>query len=382
MTSRSWFRADVQALRAVAVLLVVLYHFGIPGIRGGFFGVDVFFVISGFVITQVLVREFTTTNGTSLLDFYARRIRRILPMATVVAVATVFLTYHYLAYITGAVNAHDALWVTLFSGNFHFAALGTNYFTATQPPSTLQQYWSLAVEEQFYFVWPVLFLACTRLLRRWDFRRVLTVVLTLIVLSSFVWCVAESHNSLTWAFFSPLTRAWELGCGALIAVTESWLVGRSARFGTLLGGLGLAVLLACTWFYTAATVWPGSAVAAPVLATTAILVGGTLVGPSGFRGLVTWRPVQWVGDVSYSWYLVHWPILAVATQYSFSALPLKSRLELLVLSFVVAAIAYYLIDRPLRRSRFLAQHRGWTYVMGAFFIVAAYGLISWHLTHY
>ena len=207
-------------------------------------------------------------------------------------------------------------------------------------------------------------------------------VLTLIVLSSFVWCVAESHNSLTWAFFSPLTRAWELGCGALIAVTESWLVGRSARFGTLLGGLGLAVLLACTWFYTAATVWPGSAVAAPVLATTAILVGGTLVGPSGFRGLVTWRPVQWVGDVSYSWYLVHWPILAVATQYSFSALPLKSRLELLVLSFVVAAIAYYLIDRPLRRSRFLAQHRGWTYVMGAFFIVAAYGLISWHLTHY
>ena len=122
--------------------------------------------------------------------------------------------------------------------------------------------------------------------------------------------------------------------------------------------------------------------AAPVLATTAILVGGTLVGPGGFSGLVTWRPVQWVGDISYSWYLVHWPIVAVATQYSFSALPLKSRLELLALSLVIAAVAYYLIDRPIRRSRFLLQHRGWTYAMGGFLIVAAYGVISWHLTHY
>jgi peptidoglycan/LPS O-acetylase OafA/YrhL len=382
MTSRTWFRADIQALRALAVLLVVAYHAGIPGVRGGFFGVDVFFVISGFVITQVLLRERESTHGTSLFNFYARRIRRIVPLAAVVVVATVFATYHYLAYVTGAVNAHDALWVLLFSGNVHFAALRTNYFTQQLPPSTLQQYWSLAVEEQFYFMWPVVFLLATRWRTRLRTDRVLTIILAAIIIASFVWCVHETSSAPTWAFFSPLSRAWELGCGALLAVLESAIVGRAPRIGRALGVIGISTLVIFAWAFTGATQWPGSAAALPVLATVALIGGGTLVGPGGFAGFITWRPLQWLGNVSYSWYLVHWPIFALATQYSFSALPLHSRLELFGLSLLLAAVAYYTIDRPIRRSRWLAQHRVATYVMGGLCIGLAYGAVLWHLSHY
>src|ERR1700728_325768 len=155
------FRPDVQAVRALAVSLVVLYHADIPGFHGGFLGVDVFFVVSGFVITNVLLRERASKGTTSIPDFYARRIRRMLPAATVVIIATVFATYHWLSYISGGINADDAKYVTTFVGNFRFASVGTQYFTATQPPSTLQQFWSLAVEEQFYLVWPVMFLLLT-----------------------------------------------------------------------------------------------------------------------------------------------------------------------------------------------------------------------------
>src|SRR6202453_894712 len=158
---RAEFRPDIQAVRALAVVLVVLYHADIPGVHGGFLGVDVFFVVSGFVITNVLLRERASSGRISIPGFYARRIRRILPAATVVLILTVFATYHWLSYVTGAINADDAKYVAAFVGTFRFASIGTQYLTENQPPSTLQQFWSLAVEEQFYLVWPLLFLLVT-----------------------------------------------------------------------------------------------------------------------------------------------------------------------------------------------------------------------------
>ena len=149
------FRPDVQALRALAVVLVVLFHAHVPGIHGGFLGVDVFFVISGFVITGVLLQERASKQHTSITGFYARRIRRILPLATVVLIGTIFAVYHWLSFVSGAQNANDAKWVAAFLANFHFASQGTQYFTSQLPPSAFQQYWSLAVEEQFYLVWPL-----------------------------------------------------------------------------------------------------------------------------------------------------------------------------------------------------------------------------------
>src|ERR1700722_4914390 len=152
------FRPDVQGLRAVAVLLVVFFHSGLTFLSGGYIGVDVFFVISGFVITGVLLRERTLSGRTSLLAFYGRRCRRIIPAATLVIIVTVALAFHFLDIGQGIRTATDGRWASVFLANYHFASTGTNYLDAQLPPSPLQNFWSLAVEEQFYFVYPTLFL--------------------------------------------------------------------------------------------------------------------------------------------------------------------------------------------------------------------------------
>jgi peptidoglycan/LPS O-acetylase OafA/YrhL len=376
------FRPDIQAVRALAVALVVLYHANIPGIHGGFFGVDVFFVVSGFVITNVLLRERASKGTNSIPGFYARRIRRILPAATVILIATVFATYHWLSFITGAVNADDAKYVAAFVGNFHFASLGTQYFNAGQPPSTLQQYWSLAVEEQFYLVWPVLFLLLTRPWRAFSSIGRLVCLLTLVIGVSLAWCIIETSQNEVWAFFSPLTRAWELGLGALLAVLGPHLRGRSPRVGVVLTAVGVVAVLFCTWFYTSTTVWPGAAVIVPVVATGMIIAGGSLRVPGSFGPFATFAPIQWLGNISYSLYLVHWPIIAIATQYSIAPLPLHSEIELVALAVALSAVLYYSIENPLRRSRWLANRRLVTFAFGAVLIGLSYAAIYWHLSHY
>ena len=379
---RAEFRPDIQAMRALAVLLVVLYHADIPGVHGGFLGVDVFFVISGFVITNVLLREKASKGTTSIPGFYARRIRRILPAATVVLIATVFATYHWLSYITGAITANDAKYVAAFVGNFRFASLGTQYFTATQPPSTLQQFWSLAVEEQFYLVWPLLFLLITLPWKKFSPVPRLITALTMVIGVSLAWCIIETQQNEVWAFFSPLTRAWELALGAMLAVVGPHLRGRAPRSGVILGAIGLVTVFLCTWFYSTSTLWPGTAVILPVLATGAIIAGGSLRGTGSFGRFATFPPVQWLGNVSYSLYLVHWPVIAIATQFAIAPLPLTSEIELVVLSVALAGVLYYAIENPIRRSRWLSNRRGVTFIIGAVLIGLSFAAIYWHLSHF
>jgi len=380
--SRAEFRPDIQALRALAVLLVVLYHARIPGVHGGFFGVDVFFVVSGFVITNVLLRERSSKGSISIPGFYARRIRRILPAATVVLIATIFATYHWLSFITGSSVAEDAKYVASFIGNFHFASVGTQYFTASQPPSTLQQYWSLAVEEQFYLAWPVLFLLLTLPWKVFSPVTRLLSILSLVIAVSLAWCIIETRQNEIWAFFSPLTRAWELALGALLAVVAPHLRGRAPRLGFVLASVGLLAVLLCTWFYSSATLWPGMAVIIPVVASGMIIAGGSLRGPGSFGRLVNFTPVQWVGNISYSLYLVHWPVIAIATQYALAPLPLRSEIELVAISVALAAILYYVIENPVRKSKWLASRRLVTFAFGAALIGLSFAAISWHLSHY
>ena len=376
------FRPDIQALRALAVLLVVLYHAHIPGVHGGFFGVDVFFVVSGFVITNVLLREAASRGSTSIPGFYARRIRRILPAATVVLIGTIFATYHWLSFISGATNAEDAKYVAAFVGNFHFAALGTQYFTATQPPSTFQQYWSLAVEEQFYLVWPVLFLLLTLPWRALSSVTRLVGTLSLVIAVSLAWCILETRQNEVFAFFSPLTRAWELALGALLAVLGPHLRSRAPRLGKVLASIGLAAILLSAWFYSSATLWPGAAVIVPVFATGAIIAGGSLRGSDNLGRNIRFAPLQWVGNISYSLYLVHWPVIAIATQYSIAPLPTRSEIELVTLSIALAAALYYAVENPIRRSASLAKHRPITFGFGAALIGISFATIYWHLSHY
>ena len=204
------FRPDVQGMRAVAIFLALVYHAGIPGFSGGYVGIEVFFVISGFVITGLLLREHERRNQTSLLNFYGRRARRIIPAASLVIIVTVVAAYHVLGSLTGHETAVDGQWAALFVANFHFAASETNYLASQRPPSPLQNYWSLAVEEQFYLVYPTIFLVTTRLARKISLRTRLVTVLVAVIVCSFTYSVVFTSVNPASAFFSPLTRAWEL----------------------------------------------------------------------------------------------------------------------------------------------------------------------------
>jgi len=218
------FRPDVEGLRAVAVLLVVLFHAGIPGLKGGFVGVDVFFVISGFVITGVLLRERASSGRTSILAFYGRRCRRIIPAATLVILVTIAASYLVLGNLAGDRSAVDGRWAAVFLVNFHFASEGTNYLAAQLPPSPLQNFWSLSVEEQFYIVYPTLFIAFAAVRTRISFRTRLAIGLIVVIVGSFTLSVIQTSSNATVSYFSPFTRAWELALGGLIAVSTNRLL--------------------------------------------------------------------------------------------------------------------------------------------------------------
>jgi hypothetical protein len=223
----------------VAIILVVLYHAGVPGVTGGYVGVDVFFVISGFVITGVLLRERESNNRTSIGEFYARRARRIIPAASLVIIVTVIAAFVYLGSLTGHETAVDGQWSALFLANFHFAASQTNYLASQSPPSALQNYWSLAVEEQFYVVYPTIFFITARIFAGLSLRLRLTFVLVAVIIASYVYSIVLTSTNAPSAYFSPFTRAWELALGGLIVVASDSLRRLPQYAAALLSWLGL-----------------------------------------------------------------------------------------------------------------------------------------------
>ena len=335
-------RRDIEGLRAVAVLLVVLYHSGVSVLGGGYVGVDVFFVISGFLITSLLLREATTTGSISITGFYARRFLRLLPAAALVTAATVLAAIKWLPPLRAPQIALDGLFATVYGLNYRLAAVGTEYLNADAAPSPLQHFWSLAVEEQFYVVWPLLLLGAFALRR----RRGVAVVLAAVVAVSFVVSVWQTRADSTWAYFGLHTRAWELGAGALIAVLGLRLKERVASAFTAagLGGIALSAVL-----FTADTRFPGYAALLPVLGAAAVLLGGT-TAPSG---LLSETPLQVIGRLSYSWYLWHWPFLMIGP-YALGVAPgLAVNLALAGGALVAAAITYVLVENPMRHLRAL-----------------------------
>jgi peptidoglycan/LPS O-acetylase OafA/YrhL len=324
----SSFRPDIEGLRAVAVLLVVAAHAGVPRLAGGYVGVDVFFVISGFLITSLLLREATQTGRISVAGFYRRRAVRLLPAAAVVLVATLVAARFLLPLVRLGEYCKDALSATAYVANLRFAAIGADYLSADRPPSPFQHFWSLAVEEQFYLVWPLLILAAAHLWRR---RRPLAAVLAVLVVVSFTLSVTETARSAPWAYFGPHTRAWELGAGALLALGIARL-----RAPALLGWAGLAAILASAAYFDDATPYPGWRAAIPVAGTLAVLAAG------GNR-LLSLRPMQTVGRLSYSWYLWHWPVLLLV--------PIGSGIAKAILALGLAWATYHWVENPLRHSK-------------------------------
>ena len=356
------FRPDIQGLRALAVGTVILAHSGFGTLSGGFVGVDVFFVISGFLITSLLMREADRTGRISLLGFYARRARRILPAAALVAMATVVASILFLPLVRAVEIIKDSIWAAAFGANIRFAVVGTDYFAKGEPASPLQHYWSLSVEEQFYLVWPLLLVGAIALAAARGHRlgrRTPLVMIGVLSALSFVWSVYATYQSPTTAYFSTLTRAWELGVGAGLGVLMSRGRVRAPQgLVQALGVLGLgAVVLACFW-YTPETRFPGYQALLPVLGTAALLYAGGATQQGAVSRLMSVTPARVVGDWSYSLYLWHWPILRIAEDHlHVRRLPLDKLLLCLVLIVGLSALTYRYVETPFRTGRMWARPR-------------------------
>jgi peptidoglycan/LPS O-acetylase OafA/YrhL len=378
------FRPDIEGMRAVAVGLVLLFHGYHHPFTGGFVGVDVFFVISGFLITSLLLNEHTRTGGISVGRFYARRVRRILPASALVVLGTLLATYHWLGFIAGNDVADDAKWTAIFAANIHFALRGTDYLGSQLPPSPLQHMWSLGVEEQFYLVWPALFVVVLLIVRGARHRNGLAVALVLIVGASLVWSVIQTSTDQTWAYFSPLTRAWELALGGLVAVLAPIFSRvRPSWLPELVAAAAIVGIAASALILNSSTPYPGSAVTLPVLSSAALIAAGCADERTRVGRLLSIRPMQWVGARSYSLYLWHWPLLVIPAQYLTHDLSALQDTGLLLIALVASAISYRLVESPIRRSRVLKSRTGLSLALGAALIVATIVVAQWQIAvHY
>ena len=344
-------RGDIEGLRALAVLLVVAYHAGVTQLAGGYVGVDVFFVISGFLITSLLLREVEETHQVDLGQFWARRMRRILPMSVVVVVATVVASIFMLEPQRIEDLAAVALGAVGFCANFVLYFTTGEYLSDVTLPSPLQHYWSLAVEEQFYLVWPLVVYAIARFARAM-FRNVLMMVIVLGGGFSLVASITITPSDAGAGYYLPHARVWELLTGAVLAVLSSQVQLISERLRGFAGWLGIAVIVWSAWQFDADTVFPGYAALAPVLGTALVIAAGdSRNGPSA---LLSMQPLQYIGARSYSWYLWHWPIL-VLFEAQFGVLNGLQISILVAMSFALSMVTYDLVEQPLRHNLWLSH---------------------------
>jgi peptidoglycan/LPS O-acetylase OafA/YrhL len=347
MTTR---RADIQGLRAVAVLLVVLYHAGLPALPGGYVGVDVFFVISGYVITGMLWREIEHTGRVDLASFYARRIGRLLPAALAMTAVTVVFFWSVYSPLERLRLATGAFASAVYLSNLWFALDATDYFATDIAGHPLLHTWSLSVEEQFYLVWPwLLMLAAAGSVGAARGRRVLRAV-GWVALASLVACVVLTATRQPWAFFASPTRAWEFAAGAAAVLLQRRGAALAARPRLALGIAGAAAVLASAMAFSVDSPVPGWWMLLPVAGTAGLLWAGTADG--AVQRLLGLRPMVWLGDVSYSWYLWHWPVLIALREL----LPAQRGLAAacgVAASLLLAWGSYRLLEDPIRHHRAL-----------------------------
>jgi peptidoglycan/LPS O-acetylase OafA/YrhL len=351
-------RPEIQALRAIAVATVVVFHYWPELITGGYVGVDVFFAISGFLITAHLVREVDRTAKVSLPGFWARRARRILPAALLVLLFCAVATYFWVPLNLWEQFFGEIRASTLYVENWNLAAQAVDYLGAENRPSPVQHYWSLSVEEQFYIVWPVLILIAMTLARRGSEllrRRAIAAMLVLLTLASFIYSVIATANDPAAAFFITPTRVWEFGAGGILALAAT----TSARpaFRAAVSWLGVGAILLASFAFTAETPFPGAAALLPILGTVAVIWAGAPALRWAPLGWMKLRPVQWVGDNSYSIYLWHWPLLILAPFVLLNQLTTPIKLGLLALTLILAALTKRFVEDPLRSGPLLAGKR-------------------------
>lgn len=352
----SWRRPEIEGLRALAVILVIAFHAELPWFSGGYIGVDLFFVISGFLITNLLLKEFGSTGHISLPDFYARRIRRLLPASLFAMVGTLVLSRIWLEPLRLIDLSEDARATALFFTNFVFASRGADYLQSALPPSPLQHYWSLAVEEQFYLIFPIIVFLLLKLRR--GSRNILIIAITSISIISLGLSIRFSATDASSSFYLLPFRAWELGAGALLAILTSRerTVSTNGQLSRIvagwLGWIALICILSTSYLFDDQTIFPGYAAVLPVFATVTIILGGILNGQHlkfGPSRLLATRQLVWIGSRSYSLYLWHWPILTTARAYSQTNLTYPQLVACILATFFGAEISYRFIERPIHR---------------------------------
>ena len=341
----------------MAVLAVVAFHAG--AVDGGFVGVDVFFVISGFLITGLLWSELSATGRLNLAGFYAARARRLLPAAAVVLVATAAAATALLPPLQARSVLDDGLASALYAGNYRFAIAGTDYL-GHSAPSPLQHYWSLGVEEQFYLVWPALMLVFAR-----RGRALSLAGFAVLAALSLTLCVRWTHTLPPWAFFSLPTRAWELAVGGMIALSIPLWRRLPPGFAALAGFAGLTAIGTSVVRLDDQTPYPGTAALLPVVGT-ALVIGAGCARPTWGAGRLLSLPwMRAVGRLSYSWYLWHWPLLVFAPLVAGHPLGWTGRAAAVGASLILAVLTLRFVERPVRYARRLRGSSGRSLALGS-----------------
>lgn len=348
MSSALAYRADVDGLRALALIPILFFHVGIDITPGGFIGVDMFFVISGYLIIAIIQRQMTQGVFT-LTDFMARRVRRIFPAAFILLVSVLIAGWFLLGPYDYAELGKSARYNALFSANFYFWQQ-TGYFDTAANLKPLLHTWSLAVEEQFYFLLPLLLL----LIQRFQ-QSTRLLIIAAITLASFMaswWVVRQDIDT---AYYLLHTRAWELLLGGLLAFVPTRL-NQNRVIAGMIGGAGFLTLIALfiTYHHPPAMQFPGPAALPPTLATAAVIWAGPHTWSSRLLAL---RPVVFVGKISYSWYLWHWPIIVFANYWFPDQLGLTEKLLLLLAGFIMGFISWLLVEEPLRKKKILKTNK-------------------------
>jgi peptidoglycan/LPS O-acetylase OafA/YrhL len=364
------FRPDIEGMRGIAVLLVVMFHCGIPGFNGGFIGVDVFFALSGYLITGLILNEIARNGELSFRNFYARRARRLLPAAGLVVLSTLLLGLLIYSPLELARFAKWAAYTSLYISNFMFVRDASNYFASDVETNPFLHTWSLAVEEQFYLIWPALIAAALLFMKS---RRRLATLLVVLSTISLALCVWLTQHRQPWAFFSLPPRAWEFGLGGLACMTSAQNLRLRPAWTKVFGWAGLIAVLAGGCFYSPQTKFPGIAALLPVMGTLATLVAGTSGSSSALSALLGSRILQTLGRLSYSWYLWHWPILLMAS-VRFPDITWRGKLVAAALALLLAQTTFVLLERPIRISSFLIARP--VLSLGLILLTAATGIMG------
>lgn len=375
----SGFRSDIQGLRALAVGIVLLYHLWPTTFDGGFVGVDIFFVISGFLITSHLIKKPPRSWG-DLASFWARRIKRLLPASLlvlfVVGAATFLVAPQSIWADTGRQIVSAALYVV----NWDFAISSVDYLAADNAPSPVQHFWSLSVEEQFYFVWPMIlglaFLIGTKFGRS---KKVVGFTVLAIFLASFVFSVWYTASEPAMAYFITPTRMWELASGGLVAVFVLYIRPERLPFSSLLGWIGLAGIVAATFLIRADMPFPGYLALVPVVSTALVILADSR-GRASVLPLLSLRPIRFLGDISYSVYLWHWPLIVLVPYLAAKLggeekLGFVASLAIIVVSIIAAWASTTWVENRFRKSSFFSSSKKtFAFAALAMALVAALGL--------